>query len=60
MAVDELLEQIQSGECSEVFACGTTAIVSPIEFFADRGAQDYVLSGVNVVAAQLKESLLAL
>jgi branched-chain amino acid aminotransferase len=60
MAMDELLEQIQSGECSEVFACGTAAIVSPIELFADRSGQDYVLSGANVVAAQLKESLLAL
>ncbi len=30
MAIDELLGQISAGECSELFACGTAAIVSPI------------------------------
>jgi branched-chain amino acid aminotransferase len=60
MAIDELLGQIRSGKCSEVFACGTAAIVSPIELLADRDGQDYVPRRVNVVAAQLKESLLAI
>ncbi len=36
MALDELLAQIVSGECTEVFACGTAAIVSPIGLLTDR------------------------
>lgn len=60
MAIDELLEQIRSGDCSEVFACGTAAIVSPIERLADADGQDYVPRGSNVVAAQLRSALLAI
>jgi branched-chain amino acid aminotransferase len=60
MAIDELLGQIHSGECSEVFACGTAAIVSPIELLADHDGQDYVPPRINVVAAQLREALLAI
>jgi branched-chain amino acid aminotransferase len=60
MAIDELLKQIRSGSCSEVFACGTAAIVSPVELLADRGGQDYVPRQINVVAAQLREVLLGI
>jgi branched-chain amino acid aminotransferase len=60
MPIDELLMQLRRGECSEIFACGTAAIVSPIELLMDRNSQDYVPRAVNVVAAQLKELLLAI
>jgi branched-chain amino acid aminotransferase len=35
MAIDELLGQIATGQCSELFACGTAAIVSPIGVLAE-------------------------
>jgi branched-chain amino acid aminotransferase len=39
MAIDEVLAQIATGQCSELFACGTAAIVSPIGVLAEaRGA----------------------
>ena len=60
MALDDLLAQIVSGECTEVFACGTAAIVSPIGLLADRGQKEYVPLRVDAVAAQLRESLLAI
>jgi branched-chain amino acid aminotransferase len=60
MAVDELLAQIASGECSEVFACGTAAILSPIGLLSDRGTRDYVPVRIDMVAAQLREALLAI
>lgn len=60
MPIDELLAQIRTGECSELFACGTAAIVSPIELLADRDGQEHVPSSTNVVAAQLREALLAI
>ena len=70
MAIDELLTQIESGRCTELFACGTAAIVSPIEVLAERdpkavrdvqGPQrEYAPKNVDVVAARLREALLAI
>lgn len=68
MAIDELLAQVASGECSELFACGTGAIVSPIAALADispaepggASGHDYVPRRVDRVAAQLRKALLAI
>jgi branched-chain amino acid aminotransferase len=60
MELDALLAQIASGECSEVFACGTAAIVTPIGLLADRERGEYVPHQVDVVAARLREALLAI
>jgi branched-chain amino acid aminotransferase len=70
MAIDDLLAQIESGRCSELFACGTAAIVSPISVLAesgpapagaDRGAQrEYSPRDLDVVAGRLREALLAI
>jgi branched-chain amino acid aminotransferase len=66
MAIDELLAQIESGRCSELFACGTAAIVSPIEVLAERRPEDheppreYGPRDVDVVAARLRGALLAI
>jgi branched-chain amino acid aminotransferase len=60
MDLDELLAQIVSGECSEVFACGTAAILSPIGLLSDPGRRDYVPNQIDAVAARLREALLAI
>jgi branched-chain amino acid aminotransferase len=60
MALDELLTQVVSGECTEVFACGTAAILSPIGLLTDRDQRDYVPRRIDAVAAQLREALLAI
>ncbi len=60
MVLDELLLQIDSGECTELFACGTAAIVSPIEVLADGDRRSYVPRQLDVVAARLREALLAI
>jgi branched-chain amino acid aminotransferase len=59
MALHELLAQIDSGECSEVFASGTAATVSPIGVLAD-AAREYVPQRIDAVAAALREALLAI
>ncbi len=59
MDVNELLNDIGSGRCSELFACGTAAIVSPIEALTDNG-RTYTLNKTDVVARHLRESLLAI
>jgi len=65
MDIDELLAQITSGECSEVFACGTAAIVSPIAALADGEAGDaaprlYTPQRLDVAAARIREALLGI
>ncbi len=60
MLIDELLEQIRSGACTEVFACGTAAIVAPIGVLGDTDGREYVPAQVDVVAKQWREALLAI
>jgi branched-chain amino acid aminotransferase len=60
IAIDELLAQIADGRCSELFACGTAAIVSPIGVLADLGGREHVPARVDAVAAKLRAALLAI
>jgi branched-chain amino acid aminotransferase len=39
MPIDELLPLIASGRCTEAFACGTAAVISPISMIADQGEE---------------------
>jgi branched-chain amino acid aminotransferase len=59
MPIDELLKQIESGTCDEIFACGTAAIVMPIAALADQ-QRSYRPRGDHAVARRLRESLLAI
>lgn len=60
MPIDELLQQLSSGVCSEVFACGTAAIVAPISVLADQDGTEYLPTQISGVAARLRENLLAI
>jgi len=60
IALDEVLEGIDSGRCGELFACGTAAIVAPIAMLAEREGREYKLRHTDVVAKHLRESLLAI
>ncbi len=60
IALDELLAQLASGECTELFACGTAAIVSPIGVLADVQGREHQPRRVDDVAARLREALLAI
>jgi branched-chain amino acid aminotransferase len=60
MALDELLAQIRSGVCSEVFACGTAAIVAPVGALTERDGTEHVPRTVDGVAAELRAALLAI
>jgi branched-chain amino acid aminotransferase len=59
MDIDELLKQISTGHCSEIFACGTAAIIMPISALADTD-NIYAPQQTNAVAGSLRESLLAI
>ncbi len=60
IALDELLGQLESGECTELFACGTAAIVSPIAVLADTQGREYAPQRVDDVAARLRAELLSI
>jgi branched-chain amino acid aminotransferase len=60
IAIDDLLVQVAAGECSELFACGTAAIVCPISVLADSNSREHVPKELDVVASRLREALLAI
>jgi len=60
MSIAELLRQLSSAECSEVFACGTAAIVCPISVIGDTDGRQYRPAAVDDRARVLREQLLAI
>jgi branched-chain amino acid aminotransferase len=60
LPIAELLHRIADGSCTEVFACGTAAIVSPIAVIGDADGRTYEPPHLDVVARGLRDQLLAL
>lgn len=59
--IDELVNDIRSGRCSEAFACGTAAIITPIGSFGeDNGTRYKVQNDFGPVAKMLREKLLGI
>lgn len=58
MPINELIADIEAGRCSELFACGTGAIVSPIKAVGEANGQEWTLPKVGVVAEIFRDALL--
>lgn len=58
--IQEILGGIHSGAVTEVFACGTAAIVSPVSVIADADETAYKPAQIDQLAADLRQSLLAI
>lgn len=57
--IDELITQIKNGQCSEAFACGTAAIITPIDYLAEESGERYPLKNPDgPVAMKVREHLL--
>ncbi len=57
--INELLEDIEQKRCTEAFACGTAAIITPIEYFGDDSGQKYSFEKApGEMSTQLREMLL--
>jgi branched-chain amino acid aminotransferase len=57
--IDELIEQIKDGRCSEAFCCGTAAIVNPICELGEHDGTRYSLANAEGnIAIALKQRLL--
>ena len=61
ISIDELLADIKSGRCTEAFACGTAAIITPINYFGEENGERYPLHYPDgKVSTELREKLLAI
>lgn len=59
--IDELLLDIKAGRCTEAFACGTAAIITPINYFGEANGERYPLHfPEGKVSTLLREKLLAI
>ena len=58
MPVDELLNDIDAGRCSELFASGTAAIICPLSELGEADGTRWQLPQVDNLAAKLKRALL--
>ncbi|MGI9262717.1 MAG: branched-chain amino acid aminotransferase [Woeseiaceae bacterium] len=58
MPVNQVLSDIESGRCSELFACGTGAIVAPIAAIGESDGREWPLRDVGVMSAKLRDALL--
>lgn len=58
--IQEVLDGLRDGSVSEIFACGTAAIVSPVSLIADADGTEYPVANIDQYAAQLRQDLLAI
>jgi branched-chain amino acid aminotransferase len=59
--IDELITEIKAGKCTEAFACGTAAIITPINYFGEADGERIPLHyPEGKISMQLREALLAI
>ncbi|PIP91467.1 MAG: branched chain amino acid aminotransferase [Bdellovibrionales bacterium CG12_big_fil_rev_8_21_14_0_65_38_15] len=59
LSIDELIEAIKTGRCTEAFACGTAAIITPIHQIAEKDGTVYKLpSAPGPCSTSLRQALL--
>lgn len=58
MPVNDLLRDIEAGRCSELFACGTGAIVAPIAVIGESGGREWSMPDVGRLSSRLRNALL--
>jgi branched-chain amino acid aminotransferase len=59
MDISDLIANIKSGKCTEAFACGTAAVITPISLLAEENGAEYHLPKNGYpIASMLKKSML--
>ena len=58
LPIDELLEDIRAGRCTEFFACGTAAIVCPISVVGEADSSVTELPEIGRIAGRLRAAIL--
>lgn len=61
ISIDELLQQVKKGECTEAFLCGTAAVIAPVASFMDQDGQVYEIKNTSgTVALDIRERLVGM
>lgn len=61
MDIEELISDIKAGICTEAFACGTAAIIAPINYLAEESGERYpLLHHEGKMSLKLRELLLSI
>jgi branched-chain amino acid aminotransferase len=61
LPIDELIEDIKAHRCTEAFACGTAAIIAPIDYLAEETGERYpLIHHEGKIALKLREALLSI
>ncbi len=61
LTITKLIEAIKSGECSECFASGTAAIITPITYLVEESGEKYTFkNNDSLIANKLRETLLSI
>ncbi len=59
--INKLIADIKAGNCTEAFACGTAAIITPINYFGEADGERIPLHyPEGLISMQMRESLLAI
>jgi branched-chain amino acid aminotransferase len=59
--INELINDIKTGKCTEAFACGTAAIITPINYFGEANGERIPLHHPDgMISMKIRESLLAI
>ncbi|MBY0414284.1 MAG: branched-chain amino acid aminotransferase [Bdellovibrionales bacterium] len=61
IAIDDVLTQIKNGQCTEAFACGTAAIITPINYFGEAdGERTPLHHPEGMISTKIREALLSI
>jgi len=61
MDIEEIIEDVKSQKCTEAFACGTAAIIAPIDFLAEETGEKYPFKHPEgKIGLQIREALLSI
>jgi branched-chain amino acid aminotransferase len=61
ISIDEIIADIKAGKCTEAFACGTAAIITPINYFGEASGERIPLHHPEgSVSVKIREALLAI
>ena len=61
LAIDELITWIRNGTCTEIFSCGTAAVISPIRSLKEQDGTEYIVAEqVGPITSSLRNNIVAI
>lgn len=61
ISIDEVLEAVTAGRCTEAFVCGTAAVIAPVASFLDKDGKTYkIKDSQGKIGMSLREKLVGM